>query len=241
MKIFFSILLSCCFLNSFSQEDSVKSRFAIGVLPLNFISPNENGLFAQYNYGKHISFELGGGIYNLIKHPLAEDKASGFTAHAAVILSHDKKISIAGRRGNIYTRTVKGKYFKMLFFWRQMNYVDRGYYPETGSIFQYLGVNQYLNRRSSDRDNAVVKVADEFKTVTCLEVLWGRKFYLGEKEHFFFNYYYGFGFRMKFSTLSVTKAYVTSPYLQQLSPPRRELSAASFLSVHGGVQIGYTF
>lgn len=221
-------------MNSFSQRDSANNKFGVGIAPLQFISPSEDGLFVQYKLNEIISFELGGGIYNLIKHPFVDLAAiNGFSIRSAIILN--KECGAFMHKDDCH-------YFKLLLFYRQMKYKNRGYYPETDGIFENASIHHYFINGGSERENTIVQMADEIKNIFCLQFLTGKRYLFGKKDHFSFDYYWGFGLRVKYRELSITQDNTVSPYyLTPVVSPEEEIITSLLPSIHFGINFGYSF
>jgi len=225
MKIFLNILFIIFWLNSFSQSDSVKNKFAVAISPMNFISPNEDGLFAQYNLNEKISFELGGGIYNLIKHPYATYNAYGFTIRSG-IKRYTKRI-----RENVRF------YHEILVFYRQMQYIDRHYYNDGEySIYETTDDLSIGGTRVK-----IEKRGDEIKNVICVQWLGGRKYFIEKTQHFIFDCYWGIGIRVKLREISINEVEShLQPYTGTIPPFKEEINQV-FFSLQSGIKIAFCF
>jgi hypothetical protein len=229
MKIFFSILLSLSFLTSFSQNDTVKNKFSIGVAPLLVGTAFEDGLYFEYQRKEQISFELGGGVYNFIKYPLPwySYNTRGFTIRSAIKLYRNlERIKHTGKL-----------YYEILCFYRYMDFTDRYY---NGDVDAILETTVVYHGNTDEESVTPQKAGNEIKHEICIESLWGRKYFIGKKEHFSFDFYYGFGARLKYRELSITKEFHSNQTIPVTASEKETI--VSFLpSMHLGFKFAYSF
>ena len=209
--------MSVCFLNSIAQSDSIKNKFTVGVSPFLYVYPFEDGFYFEYQPKQRISFELGGGLYNLIKHPLNDCGTSGFTIRAAT--------KIYSTRDNNHCL-----YYEFLAFYRQVKYVN-----------EYFPYDDWVWEGNVDLAQAKLSVTgNDLKHTVCIEGIFGSRYILGRSEHWVIEPYLGCGLRMRIHNFSIKEEYdygSTTYY----SPPRNKNYSSFVPSLHTGVKFGYSF
>lgn len=212
----------------FSQQDSSFHRWSISINPGLFI-PNpvtygEYGVISEFKFNEKRSIEFGGG-YNFI--PVSSKsqyyiKDYGYTIRVGFKVSYDKDESIDGKK--IY-------YNELLLFYRHMNYFDRTYYQDAGSILETRPLLQLGEAKA-------VFAGDEVKEVLAFEFLFGRHVYFG--KWLMVDLYSGFGARIKARVIyhcnRNSSSYCANPVKDQ-----KTLINNFAISLHAGLKIGFVF
>ena len=223
-KIFFVLVTIILYQNAFSQKDSIINKFTVGVSPIRFVSPNEDIFYCEYRPKKKISFELGGGYFNLLEHPFPDKGTFGYTVHTGIKFYKSGKKDYPG-----------DTYREILFFYRQVQYKNRFYgeSSDTNPLFE----QDYFTLGAGEHKNS--KYGDELKQVICLKVLWGKEVFLGKKEHLVFEYFGGFGLRVKFRYITITQEQSGYDFIPV--SPYKEHTDGLLPSIHFGIKLGYKF
>ena len=217
------------FLNSFSQRDSLNPpTFTIGVSPLLFIRPYEDGVYFEYQRNDNVSFEIGGGVYNLFPLPYSERAKYGFTVRPAIKLHLNPQRKFSMRES----------YFEIVCLYRYMEFQNREYRKNADKIKETTAA--YGN--GGEEENSLDKIGNEIKHVIGLEALLGKKYFLDEQEHLSIESYFGLGVRLKYRELTITQAHTTSPYyVAPINPPIKETIVSILPSFHMGFKLGISF
>ena len=131
---YFYNFIECVFLSSFSQSDSLKNKFTVGISPLLIFSPTPDIFYLEFQPKKEsFSIEVSGGTFNSFKLLLgslpnsSSDPFTGFTIRSGIKFYQKPT---RGQRKGIF-------YYEIIGFYRQMQYNDR-FYPnnaDTDQIF----------------------------------------------------------------------------------------------------------
>ena len=223
-KLFFVLATTVLYQNAFSQKDSITNKFTIGIAPLRFVSANEDIFYCEYQPKKKISFELGGGYFNLIDHPFTGKGTFGYTICTGVKLYKWGKKDCAD-----------DKYLEFICFYRQVQYKNRFYgeSSDTNPLFE----QDYFTFGSGEHKNS--KYGDELKQVICLKVLWGKEVFLGKKEHWVFEYFGGFGVRVKLRYITINQEQSGYDFIPVI--PYNEQTNGLLPSIQFGIKLGYKF
>lgn len=217
MRFFYSILLSFCFLNSFSQNDTIRNKLSIGISPLLFLSPTSDIFYLEFQPTPKFSIEVGGGAYGSFWSPF--DQKSGFTIRSGIKIYSNK------------TNSLSHGYHEFLVFYRQIEYENEYYYNENEYSF-------YKTRFLPENGPIVIeKKGNETKNVISVEWLRGKKNFLGKAKNFVIEYYGGFGIRAKIHEITITSVRGVSMPYTGLVPPFKEEIIHVLPTFHLGIKL----
>ena len=227
MRLFFSILLTVCFLHLFSQNDSIKNKLTVGISPILIFSPTPDIFYLEFQPKPKYSIEIGGGTYDMFNvyfGRLPFKQTSGFTIRTGV---------------KFYKKTLdshKCIWHEFLFFFRQTLY-NRRYYSNDGHIDgerRLIGDGSWL----TSQNIAFQRVGSEVKNVFAVEWLRGVKYFIGKKHYFAADIYTGFGVRVMVRSISITEAHSVSgtPYPGP-TPPFKESIIQLLPTLHFGIRL----